>query len=169
MGAIRKLCRVIFATLMLGLSCPSFSQSCPSTPTGVRFSIIGPEVTDVANGLVWSRCSVGQRWVEGVCAGSATLMTHEQALQHAANLRGWRLPNVKELSSLTDKRCINPAIDATAFPNMSLYGLPYWSSTPLRHSGGAVSAYSVSLIDGVILDYDTRNNLLSVLLVRTAE
>ncbi|MEK7846512.1 MAG: DUF1566 domain-containing protein [Nitrospinota bacterium] len=42
-------------------------------------------------------------------------------------LNDWRLPNIKELESITDDNRYNSAIDSTYFPNInSSY---YWSST----------------------------------------
>ena len=89
----------------------------------------GTEVTDTKTGLTWQRCSAGQSWDGRTCAGSATTYTHEQALAYAKKQTGWRLPTVKELSSLADKGHSNPAIDTTAFPATASDG--YWTSSPL--------------------------------------
>src|SRR5690606_30045051 len=45
----------------------------------------------------------------------------------------WRLPNIKELSSLLEPRCAAPAIDAAVFPQSSFEG--YWSSTTVSWFG----------------------------------
>ena len=92
------------------------------------YSASGAEVTDVQAGLVWRRCSEGQIWSAGICSGTPTTFTHEQALAHAKTQGVWRLPNVKELSSLVDTSRFNPAIDGNAFPQTP--SAVYWASSP---------------------------------------
>jgi hypothetical protein len=92
------------------------------------YSIDGAEVSDSRTGLVWQRCSAGQAWSGSTCIGTASTFRHEGALAYAQSQAGWRLPNVKELSSIADKTKSNPAIDSTAFPEtVSSW---YWSSSP---------------------------------------
>jgi len=123
------LCVVLCATATL-----SAHPACPSWPTADRFTISGEEVTDKRTGLVWRRCSEGQTLSGNSCTGTAAGYTHEQALARAKSANttdsaaGWRLPNVKELASLADKGCQNPAIDSVAFPGTSSSW--YWSSSP---------------------------------------
>lgn len=124
----------------------SASATCPSWPSAERFTFNGAEVTDHRTGLVWSRCSVGQEWSGNACAGTAMPMTHEGALAYAAAKGGWRLPNVKELASLADKGCPNPAIDSVAFPNLVEGNRQYWSSSP--YSGGSDAAWLVGFTNG---------------------
>jgi hypothetical protein len=66
----------------------------------------------------------------------------------------WRLPNVKELSSIADKRLSHPAIDGTAFPATpsSTYSW-FWSSSPF--AGDPAFAWGVDFSDGY---YDYRFN-----------
>jgi hypothetical protein len=92
----------------------------------------GTEVSDTLTGLVWSRCVVGMVWVNGAqtCEGTATEFKWADALDYAkANQEGgWRIPNVKELTSLADyEKPSPPAIDIGAFPNTPTAHL---SSTP---------------------------------------
>jgi hypothetical protein len=50
-------------------------------------------------------------------------------LTQAKSQAGWRLPNVKELSSLVGlDRVRSPSIDINAFPNTGPIG--YWTSSP---------------------------------------
>lgn len=90
-------------------------------------------VTVPSLGLVWMRCSLGQTWVDETCSGDAKELTWQQALhtahgyQYAGQL-GWRVPNMKELASLTERNCVRPAINEIFFPNTS--SDDYWTSTP---------------------------------------
>ena len=137
---------------VLGAACALFAgiagAVCPVTPG--RFLINGAEVTDTVTGLVWSRCSVGQTWTGTVCSGNPTLVYHDQALQLAQNAVGWRLPNIKELASLVDRRCDFPAIDSVAFPNTVGGYYTYWSSTP---ASGENSAWLVSFSEGTFYEF----------------
>lgn len=95
------------------------------------YSLDGSEVTDSTTGLVWRRCPEGMAWRGGTCANAATTFTHEGALQYAQRQTGWRLPNVKELSSIVDDSKISPAIDMGAFPSTpSNSDSWFWTSTP---------------------------------------
>lgn len=134
--------------------------ACPSI-TG-RFIANGTDVTDNRTGLIWARCSVGQSWNGSICSGTAITYTHEQALSYVKSQSGWRLPNVKEISSLTDKGCSNPAIDSTLFSNT----MPnrYWSSSPYTVNDSSLS-WSVYFFDGGV-NISNRNLYQYVRLVR---
>ena len=72
-------------------------------------------------------------WDGITCAGTASTYTHEQALQLAAAQasstgKAWRLPNIKELSSIVDRNLHNPAFDPTAFP--ATPESDFWSASP---------------------------------------
>ena len=82
-------------------------------------------VTDAATGLTWQQAELDEpvRWEEAIrhCE-ELTLARHDD----------WRLPNIKELQSITDDRQHSPAIDRTSFPRAE--SARYWSSTTLdRH------------------------------------
>ncbi len=109
------------------------------SPSGSRFTYstvaygtdgAGNVVNDAWTGLQWRRCEEGRVWSGSACTGtSGTVYTHEQALAHARSQSGWRLPNIKELSSLADLSVSSgPRIHATAFPGAS--GTTTWSSSP---------------------------------------
>lgn len=96
----------------------------------------GSEVKDLKTELIWQRCSLGQTWNGTTCTGTASQYTWQQALQEAKDAgNGLTLPNIKELSSLTNRACYNPAINNTFFPNMpfdsGFYYDAYWSSSPI--------------------------------------
>lgn len=121
----------ILTTLSLTTAAVLLTTTVAQAQARYTYSATGDEVTDTKTGLTWRRCSEGQIWSGSICTGIAATYTHEQALAHAttqAGTKGWRLPNVKELSSIANRTRSNPAIDTNAFPatppNL------YWSSTP---------------------------------------
>jgi PKD repeat protein len=102
-----------------------------------RFQVSGATVYDSNTGLTWRRCADGTDYdtVLNSCVGNPATFTHEAALVRAARVgQGWRVPNIKELSSLVDRSKLVPntpsifAIDAVAFPGFA--GSSFWSSTP---------------------------------------
>jgi len=76
-------------------------------------------VTDDNTGLVWQEGEGGQK-------------TWEDAISYCEDLSlagytDWRLPNIKELESITEDTLYNPAIDTNFFPDAN--ASYYWSST----------------------------------------
>ncbi len=153
--------RLVRAAALLACLCPVGLVHAQASYT---YSANGEEVTDAKTGLTWRRCSEGQSWSTSTstCTGSAGTFTHEQALAHAKTQSGWRLPNVKELSSLVDSSRANPAIDITAFP--ATPSAWYWSSSP--YVGSAGNAWFVHFGYGYVFDNDYRVNDIHVRLVR---
>lgn len=104
-----------------------------STPTS-QFSI-HPDgtLTAPATGLMWTRCLVGQSLSDNVCQGEPTRYDWTQAFvaANAADIAGysdWRLPNPKELLSIFEDRCADPALNAELFPISGNFGA--WTATP---------------------------------------
>jgi Protein of unknown function (DUF1566) len=127
----------------------------------------GAEVTDQKTGLIWRRCVEGMTYSGGTCTGTASTFTHEAALLRAtaqANSTGvaWRLPNVKELSSILDRSHINPAIDTNVFPATPATGL-FWSSSPCMN--GPLIVWYVEFGSGSVFS-DARSSAYFVRLVR---
>lgn len=94
-------------------------------------------------GLVWMRCAMGQNWNSGTCTGSAGTYTWQQAPQAAKTLNDgagfagktdWRLPNVKELLSIVERRCYNPAINTDIFFNAP--ASDFWSASAYAYGSG---------------------------------
>jgi hypothetical protein len=142
----------------------------PATPTRYTLSTDGQEVTDIQTNLIWRRCPEGMVASAGACTGNALTFTHEQALQHAATQTSstgatWRLPNIKELSSIADKNSSNPAIDSSAFPTTP--SNDFWSASPGVGIGLGL-ACGVSFADGGF-GYGGRVNSNYVRLVRSAQ
>jgi hypothetical protein len=128
-------------------------------------SIGGTEVTDQETGLVWRRCLEGMSFGGVSCTGTATPFTHEAALLQFAvgpsALRFWRLPNIKELSSIADRRLQNRALDPTVFPDF--LSPVVWSSTPYVSAPG--NAEVIGFGDGGVT-YFFRTDTAFVRLVR---
>lgn len=137
--------------------------------TTPRYSVStdGQEVTDNQTKLIWRRCSEGMVFSAGTCTGTASTFTHETALQLAAAQASstgivWRLPNVKELSSIADRNLSNPAIDPTAFPATPANS--FWSASPYT---GIPSIVWINSGGGLNQAWrDGRGGLLYVRLVR---
>ncbi len=114
---------------------------------------------DRAAGLVWDRCLQGQLWDGSNCTGTPATYTWSAALllARAATSYGqssWRLPNVKELDSITDRRCTDPALHPEVFrtpPGTT------WTSTP---------GWAVSSVDGSLLSSQAASAAYTVRLVR---
>lgn len=142
-------CALILATSSLAHAQTCKTDSILATTPDSRFEIIsnGSEVKDKVTGLIWQRCSVGQTWDGNTCTGTATTHTWQQALTVAKNLgNGYRLPNIKELKSIVERQCYDPAINSKTFPNTPSSW--YWSSSPAaRYSDTAWGVYFYYGID----------------------
>jgi len=77
-------------------------------------------ITDTDTGLMWQQAEIAAttNW-EGALqlAGTLTL----------AGFTDWRLPNIKELQSISDETLAGPSVDTRYFPNAA--AARYWSST----------------------------------------
>ena len=144
-------------------------RGAPATPA-VRYaySADGSEVIDAKTGLTWQRCAAPMAWINGLCTGTASVYSHEQALTYAktqasSTSKEWRLPNVKELASIADKTKSSPAINTTVFPAMQTT-TSFASSSP--NASYPQNAWGVFFDTGYVYYYDriTPNN--SVRLVR---
>ena len=125
------------------------ASSSQAETTRYTASADGQEVTDSQTNLIWRRCAEGMNWDGTTCAGAASGFTHEAALQRAAAQAvsagiAWRLPNIKELSSIADKSRSNPAISPTAFPATPSHW--FWSASPVVGYSGV--AWVVFFGDG---------------------
>lgn len=136
--------------------------SIPETSPLARFIDNGDgTVTDARTALMWTRCSLGQTWNGTTCVGTASKHTWQAALQQAdtfayAGHTDWRLPNVKELVSIVERRCSNPSINETIFPATPTFW--FWTSSPSAQGPGT-HAHNVSFSDGTdLVDYKQHSN-----------
>jgi hypothetical protein len=121
-------------------------------------------VNDAWTGLQWRRCEQGRIWSGIACTGSESTYTHEQALAHARDQAGWRLSNVKELSSLVELSVSSGArISPVAFPGATTRW--HWTSSP--YVGYTSGAWNVDFSDGFVYD-EYRDSSGAVRLVRVS-
>ncbi len=108
-----------------------------STPTA-RFEDNGDgTVTDLRTSLMWMRCPLGLSWSSSTCLGSPAEYNWQNALVIAAGTdyagyRDWRLPNIKELESIVERKCEDPTINLTIFP--ATPSAQFWTSSPSTHA-----------------------------------
>lgn len=162
------------ATLWLTGAAAQAAQTCnthiPETNPSSIYEVHGNgTVTDTRTGLMWKQCLEGQTGAD--CSGSSpTSIRWAEALEHAeshsfAGYSDWRLPNSKELESLVEHRCVQPAINEGVFPNAP--SSPVWSGSPsadfLRY------VWVVNFLDGVVDEYYDRRSNSRIRLVRTGQ
>lgn len=161
----------LIITLMALFAQPLHAQTCrnditPTTPTQDFTLHDDGTVTHNKTGLMWMRCALGQNWNGATCTGAAQTYTWQAALQAAdgssfAGHSDWRLPNIKELNSIVERACMDPAINTTVYlvPELALY----WSASP--YASLVSNAWFVDFSAGIDYHYD-KTNYLRVRLVR---
>jgi hypothetical protein len=127
-------------TVILGIfsTASALAQTCltnipATTPNSEFVELSDIQIKHQRTGLVWLRCAIGQTWDGTNCTGDAQQLTWQQALQLAhgysvENIQGWRLPNIKELATVTERQCVRPAINIDVFPDTPADD--FWTSTP---------------------------------------
>lgn len=105
-----------------------------------RFTDLGDgTVLDTVTELIWERCNLSQVWstTTEACQSFTQTRTWRDSLVAIQNYNSnqfalglpdnWRMPNIKELSSIINLSCVNYALDGEVFPSAETV---YWSSTP---------------------------------------
>jgi hypothetical protein len=95
----------------------------------------GSEVKDKETGLVWQRCLYGLKWDGAACSGTAIAQEWKVAAKTAADAK-WRMPTQAELESLSEKSCIEPALNINWFGSGPMGWI--WTSTDFGSPDGAV-------------------------------
>lgn len=153
----------LYISVIMAVSFPTFAQLCKPgiiTPSHSKDQYVDNNdgtITDIANQLMWSRCSLGQDFLDNECGNSIPMSSSswQEALNAVASFNSenesayqdWRLPNIKELGSLVERSCSAPAIDLTLFPSTA--SAPYWSNT-----FDSLDIYLKSGIDGLIINFE---------------
>ncbi|MCF6236670.1 MAG: DUF1566 domain-containing protein [Gammaproteobacteria bacterium] len=148
----------------------------PSTPSD-RFAKNDGLVIDSKTGLMWKQCTEGTRYnvKNEQCDDEANVYTWQGLLQYiqqlnqgkignSRNYSDWRIPNIKELESIVEHRCMSPAINLDVFSNTSR--VSFWSSSTSFSS--PYKAWAAHFDDGKITlnDKDEFNTRAYARLVR---
>ena len=164
-----KKTKKVLALLSLLFALQVHAQTCndriaPTTPDS-RFSDNGDgTVTDKKTNLIWMRCALGQTWDGSTCTGSAATYTWQQALLAAADTSfagssAWQLPNIKQLTSIVEESCYDPAININLFP--ATPSSRFWSASP--YANGNVSAWYVYFNGGDGYGHKSNGNYVRLL------
>mgnify|MGYP001197297956 CR=1 FL=1 len=136
---MKKLVAIFFCMIFQNISYAQQqckSEALPASTPVENFEIQATVISDKTTGLMWQRCFVGLSG-EDCKSGELALMSWPAALQYAEKLnsnggfagyRNWRVPNIKELVSIAEVQCVDPALNAALFP--SAPGVRVWSSSP---------------------------------------
>ena len=151
----------IITCLVCTLSASAYAQTCkvesitPSQITAGYLDNKDGTVTDIVNGRVWTKCSLGETYdtTLNTCSGTpANIETWSEALTLASNssemlnLSGWRLPNITELRTLVERSCVAPSINLSVFP--STPSAVYWSNTFDKENINPISG-----VNGLVVDF----------------
>lgn len=159
------------ATLKIGTLEGTFSVSTP-TVVGGTASQIGETYTDPQTGLEWKRCSEGQTWLNGTCTGTASTHSFTDTApvtkaNTAPGFKGktdWRVPTIRELSTLVDYTVPNAAakINNTLYPNTP--NAMFWTSSSNVLLAG--NAWYLYFFDGYANDNEAKTLVKHIRLVR---
>ncbi len=111
-------------------------------------------VTDIDNGLMWQKNDddIVRTWREG--------LSHCEGLS-LAGYSDWKLPDIRELISITDDTKYSPAADMALLPKVLMS--PYWSATTYVYD--ASNAWAVDFDHGSVI-YNAKADGASVRCVR---
>jgi hypothetical protein len=145
------------------ITCQSLAYECAydnilsSTPIEKFLINNDGTVTDLRFGLMWTTCTFGQTFeaTTGRCVGNATnvplwsdALSSQDSLNENtfAGFNTWRLPNAKELQTIIERACRNPAIRSDVFPDS--INAVYWTNTPDDEVNPQLKARIIDFADG---------------------
>lgn len=147
----------------------SAAQTCdfskkPSTPSE-RFIIhkdrLNGAVTDTVTNLMWTR-SIVLGAIDGLNDYNIMTMKWREAMLYAKKSKflgfdNWRLPSLRELKTIIEKRCNSPAINLEVFLNFNNYLV--WTSDFYNTRNGAYYAKIIDFKNGKsYYDYQVASN-----------
>jgi hypothetical protein len=126
---LRRLSGAAIVTALLTLPLVTLAAA----PSG-RYTVASGTVHDGKTGLTWQQTVPSGTYTWGSAGTSGTAQNYCATL--SLNGGGWRLPTMKELTTIVDYTVASPGptIDASYFPNTP--ATFFWSSTPLVGSSG---------------------------------
>jgi uncharacterized protein DUF1566 len=129
---LKKLIQLIILTIISG-----YSLACATT----FIDNLNGTTTDEDTSLIWQQEDYGIQgdWEEAI--------SYCEGLDFAGG-QDWRLPNIKELRSITDSTLFSPALDQAFFTNTYW---DYWSST--TNANAVTSAWKINFVYGGISGY----------------
>ncbi|MEZ5512516.1 MAG: DUF1566 domain-containing protein [Steroidobacteraceae bacterium] len=146
-----NLTRLVLLTLLLAGEAVAQQVCNPAVTQGTptfRFEFMSTEtVLDLQTGLMWLRCPLGfavddrgtrDDYSDDLCSASPgpQFFDWTGALQAGAALNtsggagsytDWRVPNIKELVTIVDRKCLRPAQNLAVFPEVRI--ATAWTST----------------------------------------
>lgn len=161
-----------FLLVTVLVSAPAAAQLCnpaiSMTTPQPRFQVNADgTVDDHQTGVTWQRCPIGYEvdnagtetvYTDDRCIGSAqsefgwqAMLLYAQELNATGGFAGaqnWRVPNVKELSSIVERQCSAPAINAAVFPDTP--AAEFWSST-IYDDALVVDFVRGGILEGLVL------------------
>jgi len=171
---------IIFMSSVSLVHADCLNNIAETTPTSRFTNNTDGSVTDAVTGLMWKKCSEGQTWevATNTCTGTTAYYTWQEALQRAEDVNagitgdnigytGWRVPNVKELTSILEYSCSMPSMNVEVFPPDTSgddRGNPYWTSTIDSVSSGFM--YTVSFRASGVIARPSSMDVTAVRLVR---
>ncbi|NOT83179.1 MAG: DUF1566 domain-containing protein [Methylococcaceae bacterium] len=117
MNAIRK---VLLSFTLIGALLPAFAVAATTPDTDFTDNSDGT-VTHKPTGLIWQRCAVGQIWDGVSCTGNAEKYNWDSPVNPPASFAGkndWRVPNIAELQTLTERDNYSPGINSRYFSDV---------------------------------------------------
>ena len=138
----RLLCMVLCVIVAVDVAASFAEQGSVSPPSG-RFAVVsdGAAVKDAQTGVIWEQSPdlFYGAWIEAIA--------HCEAKQLGGQT-GWRLPSIKELSTLIDSSQKDPALPA-GHPFGNIKSSIFWSSTPSETDD--IVAWHASFFSGEVV------------------